>query len=119
MSQSMAFLFLDECSYEPLDLAALTGLLVPLERYVAVRDAVCRVVADILRAPVNTVPAPIELHARELLSSLSDRPTADLDHDRLDVLSKVVSLVNEQQLRVIRVAYLNRKEIAQMMALDP
>jgi hypothetical protein len=36
----MAFLFLDECSHERLDLAALTGVLVPFEKYNAVRDKV-------------------------------------------------------------------------------
>lgn len=119
MSPSMAFLFLDECSYEPLDLAALTGVLVPLERYVAVRDAMCKVVADVLSAPPNTVPAPIELHARDLLSELQERTAADLDLARLDVLSKVVAIVNDHALQVIRVAYLNRREIANTMTLDP
>ena len=59
--------------YERLDLAALTGVLVPLDRYVAARDAMCKVAADVLSAPPNTVPAPIELHARDLLSALSGR----------------------------------------------
>lgn len=119
MSQSMAFLFLDECSYEPLDLAALTGVLVPLERYAAVRDEMCKIVADILRPPANTIPAPVELHARELLSVLKERAQSDLDRDRLEVLSKAVGLVNDHDLAVIRFAYLNRKEIARTMSLDP
>jgi hypothetical protein len=115
----MAFLFLDECFYAPLDMAALTGVLVPLDQYVAVRDAMCKVVADVLAAPPNTVPAPIELHASNLLSTLSERTTEKLDQDRLDVLSKVVGIVNQHALRVIRVAYLNRKEIASRMTIDP
>jgi hypothetical protein len=33
----VAFLFMDECAYEPLDLSALTGVLVPADRSCAVR----------------------------------------------------------------------------------
>ena len=67
MASEVAFLFLDECSHESLDLAALTGVLVPSHSYNAVRDEICQISWDVLRPPPNTVPAPIELHARNLL----------------------------------------------------
>ncbi len=119
MTNSMAFLFLDECSYEPLDLAALTGVLVPLHDYNAVRDAVCQIVWEVLKPPANTIPPPIELHGRELLSALSDRDQESLDRDRIQVLSAVVRTVNDYRLRVLRVTYLNRKEIASLIKADP
>ena len=115
----MSFLFLDECSYEKLDLMALTGVLVPVERYNAVRDAICQIVWDVLRPPPNEVPARLELHGNELLSQLIDRDRETLDNDRLAVLQEIVRIVNENRLHVFRIAYLNRKEIAARMTKDP
>jgi hypothetical protein len=119
VAKRMAFLFLDECTHESLDLAALTGVLVPLREYTAVRDAVCQIVWDVLLPPPNTVPAPIELHARDLLSELSNRDRQELDRARLHVFSTVVRIVNEHRLHVFRVAYLNRGEIATVCKGDP
>lgn len=116
---SMAFLFLDECFYEPLDLAALTGVLVPLESYVAVRDALCGLVVEVLRAPPNAIPAVVEIHARELLAGLSDRTPEELDRERLHVLKTIVEIINKHGLHVFRVAYLNRTEIAEVIPADP
>lgn len=119
MAPTAAFLFLDECSYAPLDLAALTGILVSLDQYADVRDAMCQITWDALAPAANTVPAPIELHARSLLSDLADRNAEELDRARLDVLSAVVDIVNNDRLQVFRVAYLNRSEIATVMKSDP
>lgn len=119
VADSMAFLFLDESTYEPLDLAALTGVLVPLESYAEVRDAICQVTWDVLAPPANTVPSPIELHARDLLAELSNRDPRHLDRARLGVLGAIVRIVNEYRLQVFRVAYLNRTEIAATMIGDP
>jgi hypothetical protein len=119
MVGSVAFFFMDECTYEPLDLAALTGVLVPADRYIAVRDAVCQIVWDVLRPPARTVPLPIELHARDLLAQITDRSPQDLDSDRLHVLRSAVNIVNTHRLDVYRVAYLNRKEISETLKGDP
>jgi hypothetical protein len=115
----MAFLFLDECSSEKLDLAALTGVLVELDSYVIVRDAMCQLVVDIQAPEPHTWCAPIELHGRSLLQSMSTQGTSFTDEHRLAVFSGVVRIVNENNLRVFRVAYLNRKEIAQSIKADP
>jgi hypothetical protein len=115
----MAFLFIDECAHEALDLVALTGVLVPFDRYNAVRDAVCQTTWDVLNPPANTVPAPIELHGRDLLSELVDRNQRDLDRARIEVLASVVRIVNGYHLDVFRVAYLNRKEINRHLKDDP
>jgi hypothetical protein len=114
-----AFLFLDECTYEKLDLAALTGILVPADRYVAVRDAMCRLVVDVQPSPPNVIPGVIELHARALLDDVAHLHGDHIDSVRLSVLQRVVDLVSEHQLSICRVTYLNRKEIAAVMPFDP
>ncbi len=119
MTNHMAFLFLDECTHDALDLAALTGVLVPLSEYTAVRDAVCQITWDVLSPPPNTVPLPIELHARDLLSDLPNRDRQELDRARLHVFSTVVRIVNEHRLRMYRVAYLNTREIRTIFTADP
>lgn len=114
-----AFLFLDECTFEKLDLAALTGVLVRADRYIPVRDVMCRLAADIQPSPPNEIPGVIELHARNLLNDVAHLHGDEIDSVRLSVLQKVVDLVSEHQLSVCRVTYLNRKEIAASMPLDP
>lgn len=114
-----AFLFLDECMYEQLDLAALTGVLVPADRYAAVRDAMCRLAVDVQPSPPNVIPGVIEFHARALLNDVERLHGDRIDSVRLSVLHRVVDLLSEHQLSVCRVTYLNGKEIATLMPLDP
>jgi hypothetical protein len=116
---SLAFMFLDESMDESLDLASLTGVLVPLRAYCAVRDAICRLVWEVLAPPPNTVPQPIELHARKLLPELDHLPKEEADGARLHVLRSTTKIVNEYGLRVHRVCYTNRAEIAAMLKGDP
>lgn len=115
----LAFLFLDECMDEALDLAALTGVLVPHEKYRDVRDAMCKLVWDVLAPPPNTVPAPVELHGRNLLPELATLPVEQADTARLHVLRRATEIINEYGLQVFRVCYLNRSEIAEMFIGDP
>jgi len=56
LRMNAAFLFLDECFSEKLKLAALTGVLVPVDEYAAVRDEMCRLAWEALRPPANTIP---------------------------------------------------------------
>jgi hypothetical protein len=120
MANSTAFLFLDECMYEPLDLVALTGVLVPLGCYCQLRDEICAITWKLLNPPPNTVPAPIELHASNLLAELGGSHDQDvLDRLRVDVFESAVNLVNRYRLRVFRVAYLNHSEIRTSMEGDP
>ena len=115
----LAFLFLDESMDESLDLASLTGVLVPSHAYREVRDALCKLVWEILAPAPNTVPAPIELHGRNLLPELAHLPVEQADAARLRVLQRIVGIVNDNALRVFRVCYLNRVEIAAAMRHDP
>jgi hypothetical protein len=119
MTRTVAFLFLDECAYQALDLAALTGVLVPLKHYGDVRDEMCRLVRDIQPTKPNTIPQPIELHGRNLLSDLQSQDPDALDRARLRVLQTVVGLVNDYRLDIFRVTYLNRKEVARSLRHDP
>lgn len=116
---SMAFLFLDESMDESLDLASLTGLLVPLSAYGSVRDAMCKLVWDVIGPPPNTVPAPIELHGRKLLPEFDNLPQERADVLRLEVMRRAVSIVNDHALKITRVCYLNRTEIAGLLKTDP
>jgi Protein of unknown function (DUF3800) len=118
MALGCAFLFLDESSYAPLDLSALTGVLVPLDKYVAVRDGMCQIVVGALAEVPDTIPQLIELHGNDLLSELGDLEPSEHDHRKLEVLRQSAALLNENRLQVFRVAYLNRSEIVQFLKLD-
>lgn len=88
--QPVVFAFFDESVSKELDLACLTAVLVPAERYVRVRDAVLRVAADVQRAPPRTIPPPIELHGSEMLKDLEGAS----DDDRIRVFERLVDIVN-------------------------
>lgn len=105
--------------YEPLDMVALTGVLVPLESYSPILDQMCQLAWEVLSPEPNVVPAPIEFHGRSLLPELSGQPCAEADKARLYVFARVVSIVNTHRLRVFRVAYFNRREIAAFIKGDP
>ena len=113
-----AFLFLDECFYPPLDLAALTGVMVRAEQYVQVRDARCRIVRDILPEADGKIPPAIEIHASRLLESVVPAG-ADGDEARLGVLEKIVDVVNNSSLQIYRATCLNRRESANNLTWDP
>ncbi len=115
----VALLFLDECMDEKLDLVALTGVLVPHRRYREVRDAMCKLAWDILEPTPNTIPAPIELHGSKLLPELNSLPAEQADAKRLHVFSRVVELINHNELQIFRFCYLNRSEIAEKFVVDP
>lgn len=111
-SSSIAFLFLDESQFEPLDLAALTGVLVRSEVYNSVRDAMCRIIHDVQASPPQVVEMPIELHASRLLKNLAGRDASVPDELRLRIFAQVVNIVNSRNISVYRNAYLNRSKIA-------
>ena len=115
----LAFLFLDESMDESLDLASLTGVLVPLHAYREVRDSICQLVWEVLSPLPNTVPQPIELHARNLLPELNSLPGDQADSARLHVLRSTVRIINNNHLKVVRVCYLNRSEISRLLKGDP
>ncbi|MGR9105604.1 MAG: DUF3800 domain-containing protein [Gammaproteobacteria bacterium] len=108
-----AFLFLDECMYAPLDFASLTGVLVPADRYAAVRDEMCRLAIDVQPSPPNGIPPVIEFHGQALLKNedLEKHYDARIDSVRLSVYQRVVDILCEHQLSVCRITYLNRKEV--------
>lgn len=114
-----AFLFLDECEYKGMDLAALTGVLIPADSYVSVRDTMCRLVVEALPSRPNVIPAPVELHGRALLNEVEHLHGDRIDSVRLSVLQRVVDLVSDNKLQICRVAYLNRSEISAKMPIDP
>ena len=109
---SFAFVFMDECSYEPLDLISLTGVLVPLEKYVSVRDAMCQLAWNILSPEKNRIPQPVELHASDLLRDRTDT-------DRLAVYATVVKIIQEHRFLIYRTTYLNRGDLNRIFKGDP
>lgn len=114
-----AFLVLDECTYAPLDLAALTGVLVPADRYAHLRDAMCRLAVEVQPSSDDVIPGATEFHARALLNDIAHLHGDHIDSVRLMVLRRVVNLVLEHRLDICRVTYLNRTEIARAIPGDP
>ena len=114
-----SLLFMDECLSGTLDIAALTGVLVPIAQYADVRDAMCRIALDCMPRESGVVPRVIELHGSALLKDSDGRPPEEMDAIRLGVFAEVVNLLNTHRLPVCRVAYTNRKEVAAALIGDP
>lgn len=111
------FLFLDESTSADLDIASLTGVLVPDEAYADTRDGVLRIAQNVQRAPhlfSGIEPGPIELHGCDMLRAV---PGAT-DDDRVSVFRSMVDLVNERRLQVISIGYTNWSELGPIRGGD-
>lgn len=95
----VAFLFLDESV--DFDAAWLTGVVVSAERYAETRDTMLRIVRDTLIGAGHEHPRPMELHGSCLLK---DVPGITDEH-RIDVLERLVALVNRKRLEVVSVGH--------------
>jgi len=109
----MEFLFIDECMHQPLDLAALTGVFVKQSDYRKVRERICRILFDIFEYEEGGLPPLVELHGK----CLFDRIDAT-DDQKIQVYDSVVQIVNDFEIDVIRIAYLNWQEIVSRMPAD-
>lgn len=109
MNKTPLFLFMDESEYPPLDIAALTGILIPIEKYPEIRDEIAQLIIEIMSPPPNTVPQPIELHGSDLLPHLPKNPESDLL--RKKVFHRCVEIINNHKISIFRVCYTNYKEI--------
>lgn len=95
------FLFLDESDSTTTGLFALTGILVPIDRYVSVRDAFYNIVNGIV-APDGILEYPShELHGLELLGW---HKTVD-DEMRFRVLGQMVDLIRDSGISILRIGY--------------
>jgi hypothetical protein len=100
------FLVVDETECAKTDVFALVGVLVPIEKVDTIRLDLNRFVRDLQAVPDDTVlPAP-ELHGSKML--LEENEAWATDDHRVRCYEKVVELVNEHRLRVLRVAYFKR-----------
>jgi hypothetical protein len=104
----VVFMFIDESVCKELDTASLTGVLVPAEQLVRVRDEIYRLAVQVQHPPANHILAPIEFHARTMLSQL---PNAS-DSDKLEVFEQLMSLVNTEGLHVLSSGYTNWSELS-------
>ena len=114
----MSYMFMDESMDESMDLSALTGIIVPVTSYPRVRSKVRQIVWRAIEPPVNTVPRPVELHARNLLCELEDISNDELDDRRVACFEECVKIVNEERLQIVRIGYTNRKEISNLLRGD-
>jgi hypothetical protein len=113
------FLFIDECLDEDMNLSALTGIFVPIDKYILVRDAICKIAFKIQLPKGNVIPPLIELHARDLLSELPDDHPNKTDKARISILTDIVDIINSYKLITLRLTYLNHREIVKFLKDDP
>jgi len=114
MTVPVVFMFVDESVSPQLDTASLTGVLVPADQLCDVRDEIYRLAVEVQKPPPNHVLAPIELHARTMLSQI---PNAT-DADKLAVFERLVELVNAEKLQIISIGYTNWSELAFLAVHD-
>jgi hypothetical protein len=68
-----SFLFLDESYCEQTTISSVTGILVPIEKYAAIRNGFYSKLRDVLSIPTNVIDIGIpDLHGCELLREESD-----------------------------------------------
>jgi hypothetical protein len=100
----VTFLFMDESVN--LDVAWLTGVLVPAEQYADVRDAFIRIARDVLVEAGHEHPWPTELHGVDLLREVR----GVTDEHRFSVFERAVDLVNTERLEILRVGHVEAQK---------
>lgn len=92
------FLFLDECICNETAIASLTGLLIPVDKYSAIRASFYETLDWAIKPAESTMGFPPELHGCEFLRGESD-------DRKLQQFAQVVGLLRKHDLRVFRVGY--------------
>lgn len=121
MNKEVRFIFIDESVTVKVDIASLTGLVIPVTQYEKVRKDFYKIISGILdylypsRNQGTIYHEPPILHGRDFLRNSSENPSFDFssitDDFRLEVLRKIINIVNDNDLYVIRLGYNNYKEI--------
>ena len=121
MNKEVSFIFIDESLTVDVNIASLTGLIIPVTQYEKVRKDFYKILSDILdflypsRHQGTICHEPPILHEKDFLRNSSENPSFDFlsitDDFRIEVLRKVINLVNENDLYIIRLGYNNYKEI--------
>ncbi len=117
----VSFVFLDESVQEDLDLATLTGLIVPLDKFFDIRSGYYKILKRILdqlysdRKDKRIVYPPPILHASNFLRNSKENPYHDFntlsDEFKISILQEVMELVRKHKLITVRTGYSNYSSI--------
>ena len=121
MSKEVSFIFIDESVTIDADIASLTGLVIPITQYETIRKDFYKIISEILdylypsRHQGTICHQPPILHGRDFLRDSNENSSFDFssitDKYRIEVLNKIINIVNDNDLYVIRLGYNNYKEI--------
>lgn len=128
MEKNVNFIFIDESVTEEIDIASLTGLVVPLDKFENIRTDFYKILNKVLdkiypnRSEKNRIDYPPILHARTFLQNSDENSTFDFsnitDEFRLQILNQVIEIVKNYDLLVIRIGYNNYREIKEHIKDD-
>lgn len=107
-----SFLFMDETfCQERTKISALTGLLVPAERYTQLRDQFYEILLPFIQPEPNVINMdPPEVHGYKLPGT---------EEQKLAVAASIVDLVINNGLQFYRVGYYTDQELGEAFKLDP
>jgi len=130
MEKTVNFVFIDESLTEEIDLASLTGLVVPFNKFENIRTDFYIILDDILdtlypdMSNKKRIYYPPVLHAKSFLRNSNDNENIDFDFSnisdeyRILILNKIVKIVSDYDLFVIRVGYSNYREMKKKLNDD-
>lgn len=98
------FMVIDDTENPAADVFAFVGVLIPIEKYDAIRTATNRFTRELEGVADNTVTIPPELHGSAMFGGKKPVPWAT-DAHRLRAYEMVADLINQHRLTVIRSAY--------------
>ncbi len=128
MGKDVNFIFIEESVTDEVDIASLTALVVPLEKFENIRTEFYKILNKILdviypnRSEEKKIDYPPILHARTFLQNSSENSAFDFsnitDEFRIKILREVLGIIRDYNLFVIRLGYNNYKEIEQNIKDD-
>lgn len=106
-----SFLFLDESYCEQTTISSVTGILVPIEKYAAIRNGFYSKMRDVLSIPSTEVARIPDLHGCDFLREESDEV-------KFAAFRAIVNLIRENKIDIFRVGYYITRHIERMFRYD-
>ncbi len=126
MSKDVKFIFLDESITLEANLSSLTGVIIPMTKFEKVVSDYYKIISVIFdyleKATGKKQQFPPILHGKDFLRNSKENKAFDFssvtDEFRLSIFKKVIDIINDNDLFVIRLGYSNFKEIVETFTID-
>ncbi len=109
---NLNFLFLDECYNDEMNVSSLSGLLIPANKYIELRNKFFKNLEEAIKPQEGVINLrPPELHGSNLLRDADDKT-------KLKAFEGITNLIIDNKLEIYRVGYFITKTLKKVFVED-